>query len=135
MNFVYLDASQFEKLTEKLKQFPGDAESAINEVLHDQAGQLIYKKINPLIHPSGRTFKGHLASARESDWPHFITNESLAVTVTTNPKFNYLYFPDDGSNTRRHHGNQEFFLRGAEAASDEILQTCLVAITQRMEQF
>lgn len=134
MNFVSLDAKQFDVLAEKLKQLPGDAEAAVNEVLHKKAGPLIYKKINPLIHPSGRTFKGHLASARNSDWPHFITSENLAVTVTTKSKFNYLYFPDDGSNTRRHRGNQEFFVRGAEAATDEILQVCLNEIAKRLEK-
>ena len=53
-----LDASQVEALASAVSGYGERAEEAINEVLHDEAGPLIYRKINPLIHPSGRTFKG-----------------------------------------------------------------------------
>lgn len=120
-------------LADAISALGDNAESVINRVLHDEAGPLIYKKINPLIHPSGRTFKGHTASARSSDWPSYLTNRNLSVTVTTKSKFAYLYFPDDGSNSHRHYGNQQFFARGGEDAAQEIADRCVKALLEELE--
>lgn len=128
-----LDASALEAVSRRLQDAGGDVEEAINDVLHGQAGQLIADRISPLIHPSGRTFKGHAASATTSDWPRFGTSENLAVEVGTKARFRYLYFPDDGSNTRRHAGNQRFMERGAEAAAEDITDLCIGAIMNRLE--
>ena len=49
----------------------------------------------------------------------------LTVTIAARGRYHYLYFPDDGSNTRRHVGNQEFMRRGAEAAAGKIIDICL----------
>ena len=109
-----MDAAPLMAMQDAIRAFPGDAESAINSVMHGEAGPMIYRRINPLINPSGRTFKGHRASAKASDWPSYDVSENLAVTVRAQGSFGYLYFPDDGSDTRRHAGGQEFF--GAEAS-------------------
>lgn len=128
-----LDPSSLEGIAQRLLQAGGDVEGAINEVLHERAGQVIADRISPLIHPSGRTFKGHSASAAASDWPRFDTGANLAVEVGTKPRFHYLYFPDDGSNTRRHAGGQRFMERGAQAAEQEITSLCIEAIMERLE--
>lgn len=128
-----LDASALEAAAQRLQEAGGGVEEAINEVLHGQAGRLIADRISPLIHPSGRTFKGHTASASASDWPRFGTAENLAVEVGTKARFSYLYFPDDGSNTRRHAGGQRFMERGAEAAAEDITGLCIEAILNRLE--
>lgn len=125
-----MDAASFEAVQEAIRAFPGDAESAINSVMHGEAGPMIYRRINPLINPSGRTFKGHRASARASDWPSYDVSENLAVTVKAQGSFGYLYFPDDGSDTRRHAGGQEFFRRGGEQAAQEVVDACLGAISR-----
>lgn len=127
---VTLDAQEFDRLMAAAEAYPGDAEKAINGVLHKQAGPLISQRINPLIHPSGRTFKGHRASATASDWPRYDVEENLAVSVGAKRRWQYLYFPDDGSNTKNHAGNQRFFLRGAQAASPEIVQRCIEAMNR-----
>lgn len=125
-----LDAGEVDEIARHIAEFPGDAESAINEVMHQEAGPIIYRQINPLIHPSGRTFAGHRSSATASDWPRYVTSENLAVTVSTKRKFDYLYFPDDGSTTRRHAGNQRFFERGGSAAAPEIVERCLAKLDE-----
>lgn len=125
-----MDAASFEAVQEAIRAFPGDAESAINSVMHGEAGPMIYRRINPLINPSGRTFKGHRASARASDWPSYDVSENLAVTVRAQGSFGYLYFPDDGSTTRHHAGGQEFFRRGGEQAAQEVVDACLGAISR-----
>ena len=58
------------------------------------------------------------------------TGEELAVTIKTKPKYDYLYFPDDGSNTRRHVGNQQFMRRGAEKSRDRIIDICVGRLAQ-----
>ena len=131
---ISLDASDFDRVMAAAKAFPGDAEQAINNVMHNEAGPLVYKRINPLIHPSGRTFKGHSASATASAWPMYDTGENLAVTVKARSRYGYLYFPDDGSNTKRHAGQQHFFRRGAEAATTEIVDRCLTALTREWSE-
>lgn len=125
-----MDAASLEAVQDAIRAFPGDAESAINSVMHGEAGPMIYRRINPLINPSGRTFKGHRASAKSSDWPFYDVSENLAVTVKAQGSFGYLYFPDDGSDTRRHAGGQEFFRRGGEQAAQEVVDACLGAISR-----
>lgn len=125
-----LDASQVEALASAVSGYGERAEEAINEVLHDEAGPLIYRKINPLIHPSGRTFKGHSASATVSDWASYDTTRNLEVTVRADASHRYLYFPDDGGTTVRHQGNQQFFKRGGESATPEIVERCLRVLTK-----
>lgn len=125
-----MDAASFEAVQDAIRAFPGDAESAINSVMHGEAGPMIYRRINPLIHPSGRTFKGHRASAKASDWPYYDVGENLAVTVKAQGSYGYLYFPDDGSTTRRHAGGQEFFRRGGDQATREVVDACLGAISR-----
>lgn len=125
-----MDAASFEAVQDAIRAFPGDTESAINSVMHGEAGPMIYRRINPLIHPSGRTFKGHRASAKASDWPYYDVGENLAVTVKAQGSYGYLYFPDDGSTTRRHAGGQEFFRRGGDQATREVVDACLGAISR-----
>lgn len=128
-----MDASVLEKVAQQLQSAGEDVEEAVNEVLHAKAGPRIAESISPLIHPSGRTFKGHTASASSSDWQVYDTAENLAVEVKTKSRFGYLYFPDDGSNTRRHAGEQHFMERGAEAAASDITELCIEAILKRLE--
>lgn len=127
--WAFIGEADFAAVTVAARQYPDNAERAINEVLHNEAGPVIYRGINPLIHASGRTFKGHKASAKVSDWPEYRTNENLAVTVAAKGNYQYLYFPDDGSNTNRHAGNQQFFKRGAESVIPRIVERCVQAIT------
>ena len=122
---VSMDYSEIAELSEAAARFGDGAEDAVSDVLHSEAGAAIYERINPLIHQSGRRFKGHTASAARADWPRYDTDEALAVTVGAKARWRYLYFPDDGSATARHAGNQRFFERGAEQAAPEIARRCV----------
>lgn len=99
----------------------------INDILHNQAGPLIQEAIQPLIPVSGKHWRGKKSPARSSESLRQ-KNETLSVTVRSAKNYQYLYFPDDGSNTRRHAGNQQFFRRGAETVEDEIISRCLGAL-------
>lgn len=57
---------------------------------------------------------------------------NLYVVVKTKTPYNYLYFPDDGENTYRHNGNQEFMRRGAEEATEKIIDQCVSALVKEI---
>ncbi|KAB1647991.1 hypothetical protein F8D48_06780 [Adlercreutzia muris] len=134
MSGLMLDADAVKALEVRVRSFGDGAEDVVNGVLHGEAGPMIYGRINPLIHPSGRRFKGHPASARSSKWPVYRTGENLAVTVATSARFRYLYFPNDGGNTKNHAGNQHFMFRGAQAAAPSVMERCITALTREWEQ-
>lgn len=134
MSGFALDGGAAKELEARVRAFGDGAEDVVNGILHSEAGPLIYERINPLIHPSGRRFKGHTASAKSSKWPVYRTGENLAVTVAASAKFRYLYFPDDGGNTKRHAGNQHFMFRGARDAAPAVMERCVAALTREWEQ-
>lgn len=129
-----LDATQIEKLEEAIKNYPGSVEDAINEILHGVGGELIQETIQNLMPKSNRKpWKGKKPHAKDSKSLRG-ENSNLAVTVKTTKNYQYLYFPDDGSNTINHAGNQQFFLRGAEAKQDEIIDRCVSELVSKFEQ-
>lgn len=127
-----IEGAALEQLERHMGAFGANADDAITKALHE-SGPDIYERINPLIHPSGRRFKGHGASATVSAWPHYVTDAHLAVTVKAKSRYRYLYFPDDGSNTDRHAGNQRFFERGAKASAPRVIERCVAALTREWE--
>ena len=124
-----IDASQIGRLSDALASYGSDAEKAINDVLHNEAGDMAQEAIYRLM-PRSDKRKGKHAKDSKS-----LTNVfgNLSVTVTTTKKFNYLYFPDDGSNTRRHVGNQRFFERGGETVADDIVERCISKLIENFE--
>lgn len=125
-----LNAEDLDRVLRAAEQFPGDAEKVINEVLHGEGAELIQERIRKYMPVSDKK-KGAHAVDSKSLAP---TGTNLAVTVRSTKKFNYLYFPDDGTSTRRHVGDQQFFLRGAEDASGEIVDILLGKLTQTFEK-
>lgn len=120
-----LDYANIEKLENAIKDYQGDAERTINDVLHNEAGAMIQEAVIRLM-PRSEKKKGK--NAKDSN-PLTNINGNLSVTVTTKKKFQYLYFPDDGTSTRRHVGKggrpQEFFKRGGELVQDDIIDRCV----------
>ena len=127
-----MDTKEIERLHNVIRNFPGDAEEAINDVFHNDAPPIVSEAIKRLIPTSGRTWRGKPPAAKGAK---SLTDETanLAFTVKTTAKYHYLYFPDDGTNTRRHIGNQQFFQRGGEAKQSEIVDRCITRIVQKFE--
>lgn len=119
-----VDSTEFERLQNAIKNFPGDAEKSINEVLHDEGSQLIQESVRNLIPVSGRDWKGKKAAAKSAKSLTDLKG-NLFVEVRTTKNYQYLYFPDDGTNTIHHVGNQQFFLKGAEAKQETIIDLCV----------
>lgn len=124
---ITIDENDLLQLTEKMKDFQGNAEEVINDVLHNFGGGAIQERIYRLMPVSNKkkgTHAKHSASLRS-------INANLSVTVTTTKRFQYLYFPDDGTTTRRHVGNQQFFKSGGEAVKSEIVEKCIEQLVNK----
>lgn len=130
-----IDAKELDRLHEWAARLGEGSEDAINRVFHgSEAGDIAKQAIDAGISPSGRRFKGHSGSAQGAAWANFKREENLALTVTTKSKYGYLYFPDDGTNTRRHVGNQRFFERGGKVASPRIIDMCVKEIIKELSK-
>lgn len=132
MSVFRLDAIQVLRLEEAMKDFIGDTETTINDVLHNEGGQLIHDEIKRLMPMSGKRWKGKKPPAKTSKSLE-IVGGNLSVTVSAKKAYQYLYFPDDGSNTRNHAGNQQFFLNGGENQKEEILNRCINRLVSGFE--
>lgn len=123
---ISFDAHDFDEVIKTAQKFGDGALALVDDIIHKEAGDLIRAEVSKLIPESGRTWKGKKAAAAKSD-PYGTdkTETMLAVTVHTRSGYHYLYFPDDGSNTKRHAGNQQFFKRGAENAAPDIIDLCV----------
>lgn len=128
-----IDIASVDKLQEAMKAYQGEVEPTINEVLHNQGGELISESVRRLIPVSGKHWRGKAPAAKSGKSLQNV-NENLAVTVKNSKRYGYLYFPNDGSNTRRHVGNQQFFEKGGEAVRDEIIERCITALTNKFEE-
>ena len=121
-----LDSGRIEQVANYTKLYGLIARQQISDVIQNQAGTLIEDNIRQFMPVSNVTpWKGKAAHAKSSKSLRHSGEDDLAIVVRTTKKYQYLYFPDDGSSTRRHAGNQQFFLRGAEASKAEIMERCI----------
>lgn len=125
-----INYSEFDRLQKAMKDYQGDTEATINDVLHNYAGDRAQEDIYRLMPVSKKKKGQHAKNSRSLT----NVNGNLSVTITTKGKFHYLYFPDDGSNTYRHVGNQRFFERGGEKAQDDIIERCITKLANNFEK-
>lgn len=129
-----LDATDLDKLQDAINRSSEMSGPIIDSVLRNEGAEQIKENIAMLLPSSGRTWKGKGAPASVAMPSHFKQeNESLSVTIVARGKYHYLYFPDDGSSTRKHAGNQQFMRRGAEAASESIIEMCVGKLLDNFE--
>ena len=126
-----LDTESYNKLFELMKSLQGEAPRTVNDVLWNEGGQLINEAIINLLPVSGKRWKGKRPAASSSA-PFTQENGELSVTLKTKSAYNYLYFPDDGTNTKRHAGEQYFMFGGAEAEQDKIIDLCVAALIEKL---
>ena len=115
-----------EEVGKALAEYSGNTEDAINEVFHSEEVNTLAQNAIKALMPRSNKKKGRHAidsnSLRKLDG-------NLSVTIRTQKAFQYLYFADDGTNTRRHIGNQQFFARGGENVKGEIIERCIEKLT------
>lgn len=117
---------EVEELEKALTEYSGNTEEAINDVFHSEEVNTLAQNAIKALMPVSNKKKGkhakHSNSLRKQDG-------NLSVTIRTQKAFQYLYFADDGTNTRRHIGNQRFFGRGGENVQGDIIQRCKDKLT------
>lgn len=128
-----INVREFDKLQKAMQDFRGNTEATINEVLYNEASPLIQEEIKRLMPVSGKTWVGKKPAAKTAKSLTDLKG-NLSITVITTKAYSYLYFPDDGTNTRRHVGNQQFFRRGGEAAQDDIVDRCIQRLVNEFEK-
>lgn len=129
--FISVDFSQFDRLVAAIKEYGEEADEIISDVLYDDGAIYIGEAAQRLIHASGRTWKGKAPSAKMV-YPFKHKHGNLSVTVSTEARYGYLYFPDDGSNSRRHAGGQHFMRRGAESVKHKIIDLCIAELKENL---
>lgn len=132
-----VDHSSLELLEQRIAQYGPGSGQVIDRELHGEGAQLIKRAIPMKINPSGRKWPGKTASIAGSPGGGSRLsqdNASLQVTITARGRLGYLYFPDDGTNTRKHVGNQQFMLRGAEDKQKDIIDRCIVGLVDEFNQ-
>ena len=131
-----LDAKQLEALLSTMQLYGDNAGKTVDDVLHNEGAELIREEIMRLLPESGRKWKGKRTAAKQAQ-PFTQKNESLAVTIKTRSAYHYLYFPDDGSNTRNHVGYKgkprEFMFHGAENQQSRIMDLCINRLIEKWE--
>ena len=131
--FASIKADDIDSLKELLEKFGENSHKIINEVLHsEEAANIVEDNISSLLPFSNRNWKGKAAPASQSQPFKSDNSELLTLIIKTKKKYNYLYFPDDGSNTKNHQGNQHFMKRGADASVSTIAQLCAALLTDTL---
>ncbi len=127
--FSLADDESFADFADDIESYPDLVGPAIDEALRDEGAKAIKEGIDALIPRSGRRWRGKAAPAHGTEWQR-VDSAPLSVTVATSTRYHYLYFPDDGSNTRRHVGNKQMFRRGLEAAAPTVIEKIQDALSK-----
>lgn len=133
MATLSINATQIDKLQRAITNYEGNAEKIINEIMHTKANLMIQETVLQLMPVSGRTWPGKKGAAKVS---RSLTDvkENLGVTVKTTKSYQYLYFADDGTSTKHHAGNQQFFMRSGEMKENEIVNLCINGLVHGFEK-
>lgn len=136
MSYFELDSRDAEKIIEKVIKFSDgrEAEEIINQFLWREGGELISNEIRNILPVSGRTWAGKEPAAKSVDPFLKDTSKNLQVRIRTKGKYHYLYFPDDGSDTIHHVGNQQFMFDGASRKAEEISEKIVDKLVKRLEE-
>ncbi|MCD8190168.1 MAG: hypothetical protein LUD78_08145 [Clostridiales bacterium] len=132
-----VDLSGMERLQEKLDNYGSEAQVVVAKYLATEALDQVGPAISRLLPVSGRTFAGHQLGARAAGYRAVFMTAGASVdgvTIRSAPEWGYLYFPDDGKNTKRHRGNQKFMVRGAQTAAPDIANEICTRLVQKFEE-
>lgn len=130
-----VESDPLNDLQDMMSQYGAEAEKAVDDILHNEGADEIKQRITQLLPASGRKWKGKKRAASAAMPGAFSQdNDVLSVTIAARNNYGYLYFPDDGSNTRRHMGNQQFMRRGGENATEKIIKLCTAKIVEKIEE-
>lgn len=118
-----IDYEQMLKLEDKMAQYSGNVEEAVNRVIHDRGAKLIVMNIIGFM-PRSKKNKPH---AKDNPRSVFVENFNLGATFSEGGNFAYLIFPEAGLG-KRNPVEQAFFLEGVEASHEVIMDWIMEAM-------
>lgn len=121
--------TDFNRLQKEIKAYSDYAGNVIDEVLITSGAEQIIEDILPLMPMSGRTWRGKRQPAKTAE-PFQSKKISMGVEINAKNAYHYLYFPNDGTNTMHHAGEQYFMERGLEAATPKVIDMCIDKLTE-----
>lgn len=125
-----LDYESVKQLEDAIKNYHEHADEKITQYLHGKGYEKFEKAIKNAMPESGRKWKKKKRAAKTAaSLQDKNTSENLAVTIRAKTAYGYLYFPDDGSNTIHHRGNQRFLKKGVEIESHEVVNDMIEMLT------
>lgn len=127
-----VEGDAIDVLFDRMVELGAGAGQIVAEEIQTEGAHLIKNAILPLIHHSGRRWKKKV-SPLISPNQFSQDDEDVGVTIAARGRLHYYYFPDDGSNTHKHAGNQQFMYRGAVSVQDRIIDNCLGVLIKRFE--
>ena len=118
-----IDYEQMLALEQKMANYAGDVEKAVNGVIHERGAKLIIMNIIGFM-PRSKGPGPHAKDSRRSmrSVPH-----NLGVLITEGNQFGYLVFPEMGIG-RRNPVAQEFMIEGLAKSEDTIFQWIVEAL-------
>ena len=129
-----LDFSEVIDIEMAIEMYGQGSGQVIDKVLHGKGARIIKRAIPPHIHPSGRDWLGKADSiaGKPSGGDRLSQdNGNLQVTIAARGRHSYLYFPDDGTNTMNHAGDQQFMRLGAEDQQQNIIDLCIDDLAEK----
>lgn len=129
MSEFRVDYESFDAVANAIRNYGEGAESIINQTLEEYGAPLAEEYITRLLPVSGRVWRGKKRAAKSAK-PFKREMLNLGFIIRTKSAYNYLYFPDDGTSTRKHVGNKQFMIKGTEVAADSILDRCIAELVK-----
>lgn len=133
MSEFRLEYNEIGKLSERIVKLEGNTEGIINDVLHNKSFAPLTEAIIQRIHPSDRKWKGKKKPSKSTQ-PFRQLNGNLYIEIKSKKTYHYLYFPDDGSNTIHHAGNQRFMTGGVEKKADYVKNMITKQLIRQIEE-
>lgn len=134
MSQFMMDTKDYDRIEQKVMSFSdgSKAEKIINSCLSGEGAEILKEGIHTLLPVSGRQWSGKSAAAKSAH-PFSKVNGNLSVRIVARGRYGYLYFPDDGSNTVRHAGGQNFMYLGAESKAKKVADTIVDKLIEGLE--
>lgn len=130
-----LKSEDVDRLNQAIARCGESSENVINEYLHDEGGEKIYKSITQFIPRSKRNKQS--PHAIDSKWWEQ-TNYNLAVGIANKTSgknsFYYLYYPATGTGTSKKKGPNDFMERGLYSQYNNIVDNIVNNLIENIDK-
>lgn len=122
--------NDLERIKEAIIDFGDNAENVINECLANEVKNTLITSITNFI-PVSKKNKKH---AKTSNPLQGDVRNNLTLWIRTKPKFNYLYFPQNAEGQSRNNSPNDFMEKGINNEYDNVVNTILDKLQNRLEE-